>query len=215
MKVLLVTNTGNDIDKRGHNDGIRDTWLRQWKPDHRFVYGNQRGEPRDEGEIVVEDDTEDSYHSAARRTRGAAQYMLDNGYDFMFKTDVDTYVSVPRLFATPFWDHDYYGYIVDGSYYCSGGSGFWISRKGAHALAAALPQNGYEDVWVGETLVKAGIHAAHDKSFVAVDQHGPPFKWDNPAAWENVTTTHLGRGTGHYNPEWMRECHRKYTEFFP
>jgi len=54
-----------------------------------------------------------------------------------------------------------------------------------------------------------------DPRFFSTDQNIDFFKYDQPGCWDDgKMTVHLGRGTGHFNPDWMRSCHRSFIKAF-
>ncbi len=81
------------------------------------------------------------------------------GWDYLFKCDDDTYVSIPRLLAYDTAGRDYIGaQWKPGVNYASGGAGYFLSRKAAAIVAEKLTQaTGAEDLLVGQILRTAGI----------------------------------------------------------
>jgi hypothetical protein len=83
-------------------------------------------------------------------------------WDYLFKCDDDTYISIPRLLA--FCDMDLGGRDYVGAEwrpgvgYGSGGAGYFLSRKAAGLVAQRLEQaTGAEDLLVGRLLRAAGV----------------------------------------------------------
>ncbi len=89
-------------------------------------------------------------------------------WDYLFKCDDDTYVSIPRLLAYDLAGRDYIGAEWrPGVGYGSGGAGYFLSRKAAGLVARELEQaTGAEDLLVGEVLRAAGIRLSIDPRFV-------------------------------------------------
>jgi hypothetical protein len=75
-------------------------------------------------------------------------------WDYLFKCDDDTYVSIPRLLACDLAGRDYVGAEWrPGVGYGSGGAGYFLSRKAAGLVAEHLEQAaGAEDLLVGQIL---------------------------------------------------------------
>jgi hypothetical protein len=81
-------------------------------------------------------------------------------WDYLFKCDDDTYVSIPRLSAYDLAGRDYVGAEWrPGVDYGSGGAGYFLSRRAATIVQERLTTAaGAEDVEVGKVLRAAGIH---------------------------------------------------------
>lgn len=102
----------------------------------------------------------DDYPSLPQRTRAFCRWALQQpDWDYLFKCDDDTYVSVPRLAAYDPVGREYVGaewQLQAG--YGSGGAGYFLSRKAAALVAERLNQgSGAEDLLVGQVLRSAGI----------------------------------------------------------
>jgi hypothetical protein len=108
----------------------------------------------------------DDYPSLPQRTRWfcrwATEYSVPSTqWDYLFKCDDDTYVSIPRLLAyvdCELGGRDYVGAEWrPGVGYGSGGAGYFLSRKAAAIVAERLVQaTGPEDMLVGQILRAAG-----------------------------------------------------------
>jgi hypothetical protein len=116
----------------------------------------------------------DDYPGLPQRTmwfcRWATQYsVLSTQWDYLFKCDDDTYISLPRLLAFDPAGRDYIGAEWRiGVGYASGGAGYFLSRRAAAIVAerlAAYP-TGAEDLLVGRVLAAAGIELSIDPRFV-------------------------------------------------
>lgn len=106
-------------------------------------------------------DAPDTYEHLPQQVSAWIKWCLgQNGWDYLFKCDDDTYVSIPR-FAE--YDHpgaDYIGArcITNGVTYGHGGAGYFLSRRAAEIVAQRMTaQDGGEDYHVGQTLAQAGI----------------------------------------------------------
>jgi hypothetical protein len=149
----------------------RDTWVKDLAAypnvDVRFFYG--RGANRqplpDEVFLTCGDD----YASLPHKTKAMCQWAIEHGYDYIFKTDDDTFVWVDRLMNSGFEGHDYVGavsYISKFPY--ATGLGYWISAKAARLVAAGTPTGSMEDHWVGEVMHKHGIAHVCDHRYRSV-----------------------------------------------
>ena len=89
-------------------------------------------------------------------------------WDYLFKCDDDTYVSIPRLLAYDLADRDYVGAEWrPGVGYGSGGAGYFLSRRAAFLVAEQLEHaTGAEDLLVGRILRAAGIRLSIEPRLV-------------------------------------------------
>lgn len=189
----------------------RETWLAQWGNlvDCRFLLGDGNDTPAADEWIFPVDDT---YYGMPVKFTAMFQRALAEGYDYVFLIGIDTYVIIPRLLNVKLDGVVYAGGVNhDGGLSWVGGAGVWFGKSAIEVLArqVAGPQ-AHPDDWMGTVLKGAGIYPQEDLRYVYVDQQGPAFPWDKPEAWEGVVATHLGRGTGVYDPQWMYACHQGY-----
>ena len=131
----------------------------------------------------------DDYPSLPQRTLHFCRWALQQSdWDYLFKADDDTYVSIPRLLAYDQAGRDYIGSEwKPGAGYASGGSGYFLSRKAAGIVAEKLTvPTGAEDMEVGKVLRAAGVCFSIDQSRFRTwgDEH------NRPAADNNANTLH-------------------------
>ena len=110
------------------------------------------------------------YLSLPQRTRAFCQWAIArDDWDYLFKCDDDTYVSISRLIRYPL-TADYIGAEWrPGVGYASGGAGYFLSRRAAEVVAEHLTQKeGPEDVYVRDALASQGIPFTRDQRFVAL-----------------------------------------------
>jgi hypothetical protein len=179
VKILIAVVTCHRF--RGRADILRRTWVPDvgGKADVRFFLGNggvhDGNPPSDEVWLDVGDD----YKSLRLKTQAVFRWAVEQGYDFVFKTDDDVYVIPERLFKD-FLEVDYAGRVRPASHendapriygpkespFCSG-YGYWLSQKAAQIVATS-PENfdWAEDRYCGNMLFLAGIHPHHDVNFV-------------------------------------------------
>lgn len=196
----------------------RDTWLRDMHgiADYKFFLGL----PHSDAEDVVSLSTSDgpiwvSYRNGPRtlvlnrKTEGLIKYAFDNGYDFVFKCDDDTYVWPHRLIWGGFEQYDYSGFVdrhyakdIGFYHWAQGGAGYWLSRKAMSViLEHGLHLVPAEDFAVGQILARHGIKPHHDARYVpGATTHALA----NPSP--NFLTLHK------VSPEWMHRLHSKQHE---
>lgn len=103
----------------------------------------------------------DDYPSLPQRTMWFCRWALAQpGWDYIFKCDDDTYVSLPRLLAYDLAGRDYVGVEwKPGVAYASGGAGYFLSRRAAEIVEQRLANvaTGAEDQEVGKVLRQASV----------------------------------------------------------
>lgn len=157
MLIAIPSREGN-VEKR---QACRDTWLRccESSVSHLFFLGGTT-QTTVADEILL--DCPDDFLS--HKVQAMCQFAFDQGYDYLFKCDDDTYVNTPRLLASGFEKHDYVGRSC--GIHAQGGAGYWLSHKAMGILAEA-PKSDWpsEDRWVGRTLHAAGIFITSDHRY--------------------------------------------------
>ena len=158
MKVLIGVMSCIRDAQNGCHDALRRTWVTRMVPGIDYVIFVGQGDivlKSDEVQLDINDD----YAHLPEKSQAMRKWSLDNGYEFMFKADRDTYLSPQRLLDSGFENYDYSGHFpgypipgylppldkthldcVDpaGKYpYCSGGCGYWTSKKAMEAIVAA------------------------------------------------------------------------------
>jgi hypothetical protein len=207
MKILIATISCQRDRDSGRQQVARDTWLAEWGHlvDHKFWLG---GACEDQAEDELIFPVDDTFMGVPFKTQAGHRWAYEQGYDYVFISSLDTYVIVPRLLEYDLAGRQYVGHLYEG--YITG-VGYWLGRDALQAIAAATPEFAYEDKWVGGVLAAAGIGPSADPRYCGQDQHGPPFPYDDPGVWaRDIFAVHLGRGTGNFDPQWMRDCHASY-----
>lgn len=158
----------------------RQTWLRDlpYEVDYRYFLGQPS---RHDADVVYLPSADGPNWNGPYRTRvgnrkteAIVRYALDNGYNYVFKCDDDTYVRVELLLKSGFEKHDYSG--ITASHYAfngighyrwsQGGAGYWLSRRAMEIIAEhGLHLVPAEDFAVGQLLAKYGIHPSHDERY--------------------------------------------------
>ena len=161
MKTLIaITSCARDREKQ---QAQRDTWIKDIPAgvDYRFFLGQGNADAKDD-EVFL--DVPDTYVGLTHKTKGLLEWALAQGYDYIYKTDVDTLVHVKNLLDSGFSAHDYMGGLngIDGVIFASGGAGYWLSAKAARFIVARKVQDGCEDVLVAQIMKDNGIGLHED-----------------------------------------------------
>jgi hypothetical protein len=130
-------------------------------------------------------------------------------HDFIFKTDSDTFLSIPRLLASGFEKYDYSGFTREewNPTYCYG-PGYWVSQKSMKILATSdwnlhrhpiYPDA--EDVMVGMVLFYSGILPHHDARY----GHFTPVLWNNTKILQHLSSRRK------FEVEDMYLAHQRFT----
>lgn len=163
-------------------EAVRATWqgyLAAFKSyvELRFFYGQPMADrqPLDD-EVFL--DVPDAYDSLPVKVQAIYQWALQQRFDFVFKTDDDTFVYLDRLLASGFENYDYLGYCSGDQHlplkdrYASGGSGYWLSSKAMGLVTQAKVDDWAEDRWVGKVLFSRGIKVTRDTRYLpGFDRH--------------------------------------------
>ncbi len=156
----------------------------------------------------------DGYPYLTYKLRAELRWMVEYEYDFVFKTDVDTCVHIPRLLASGFEQHDSVGFEYIGKWsdrtepppgYAAGGLGFWLSNRACRLLMDAPVTFVADDYWVGVALKPHGIFVHHD----------PRYCWtwnDKDTTRQQMITVHLGGRSGSYDKRIMYDAYRRLME---
>jgi|SRR5579862_9195170 len=168
MKILIAVTSCHAFRDRA--DSVRATWAKEVEgADVRYFLG--KGEPQRPDEVIL--DCPDGYHYLSMKTQLIRRWAVENGYDYLWKIDDDTYVRPERLLGDGFAALDYVGRLrgSSGNYlapYCSGFC-YGLSRKALELLAPlswAVNEDFSEDRWTGNKLLSLGITPHHEAQFV-------------------------------------------------
>ncbi len=143
MRCLVAIMSCESYRVNGNNQALRDTWLpdvaKELGLEYRIFMG--QGSKIENGDEVLLD-VPDDYSHVSFKGREVHKYALENGYDFIYKCYPDTYLCPSRLMKSGFQDYDYVGNFAcklrTGQQYCTGGTGYWLSKK-AYRLLIAYP----------------------------------------------------------------------------
>ncbi len=143
MKCLIAIISCESYRVNGNNQALRDTWLPDVAKEpglHYKIFMGQGSKPDKEDEVFL--DVPDDYQHISYKGREIHKYALDNDYDFVYKCYPDTYLCPSRLMRSDFQNYDYVGNFAcklkSGQQYCTGGTGYWLSRK-AYSLLIDCP----------------------------------------------------------------------------
>lgn len=153
---------------RGYEQSLRDTWIKDVPEgiDHRFFLGfsSTDGDPRrkdDEVALEVGDALQDLTHKMV----AVCAWALAQGYDYLFKCDLDTLVRPIGLLQSDFKSWDWVG--GQNSFFASGGAGYTLSRRAMRAVIEHEIESGpAEDVNTAHALLSQGIELHHDPRFL-------------------------------------------------
>jgi hypothetical protein len=203
-KIIIGVQTHPADLQNGRIDAARETWMSEWRhlAKSLFFFDNTHKDPKPD-EIIL--DAPNGMLWMPWKTRAAAIWALEHGYDYMFYVPTDCYVCVPRLLVSGFESCDYTGYHAYDEPHIGGGSGYWLSTRGLRAVAGYGPHADYEDRWVGSACRANGIEAVHDPRYWSHEQ--PELL--------GIITAHLSDNTTYpatYEPTFMRAYHKQYME---
>ncbi len=190
----------------------RNTWLTDLprSMDYKFVLGHN-GIPGQIGDGIYlgEDDYKpeqglQKYPTLPTKTKLLCKYALATGYDYLFKTDTDTLVNPENLLFSDFEDWDYSGGYnqEESGEFCSGGAGYWLSRKAMKVVANSAVTHWSEDVFVALALKEKGILPVWNSGY----------RWKpGEIVDKDMITLHLRSALNQqtYDPQWMYQYYEK------
>jgi hypothetical protein len=134
----------------------------------------------------------DEYQDLPQKTQAFCVWAISRpDWDYLFKCDDDTAISIRRLLAYPTNGADYIGAKWKPSVtYASGGAGYLLSREAARIVSEGLRRTrGPEDLFVGEVLLEAGLDLRTEPKFIPWGK-----MHHRPAAGNGYITAHaVGR----------------------
>lgn len=130
---------------------VRDTWWNKQPFDYKFFFGqNGKRQPLAD-EVFLE--VPDGFDHFAEKNKAICRWALEQGYDWLFHCDDDTFVRFLEVPTTG----DQIGrapYGFGGKNYICGGSGFWLSRHALELIANSRCTFTHEDdVWIGRVVM--------------------------------------------------------------
>lgn len=200
------------------HDAIRETWFKNIHvTDKRFFYGMdtsmslQCDDPDTTGLNCLDD-----YNSLSLKTQAICRWALERDFDFVFKCDTDTvlnpwefvfsaFPSPPDYLGGENADVNVPGFPPNRIEFCSGGAGYWLSKKALTIVAdAPIIKTSAEDVFVADALLKYGIKPTFH----------PGYRWRPGAVIDkDVVTLHLSSASQKkYEPSQMYEAYQQIKE---
>jgi len=165
-------------DWMGHShQAIRETWGKNLINLVFFMGNGSRSTAmpeRDEKFLNVPD----GYDDLPFKTREILRWSIEHLYDYVFLCDVDSFVIPSKLLKSGFEKYDYFGIngrtwgqpfiynavdrhgqdhvMANCLAWCSGGYGYFVSRRAAQYIVTQEPNIWAEDLWVGQVLGRKG-----------------------------------------------------------
>ena len=189
LKILLAVETCAKYHSR--RVAQRRTWLKHLPDGLDWKYFVGKTEQLVNEPDIVRLYCGDGYNDLIQKTRMVIRWAVQGGYDYLFKTDDDTYVDATKLLASGFEQHDYVGWSRQRTY-AQGGSGYWLSRKAMLKITHdtdPTPETLAEDQHIGAVLARHEIYPVHDGRYLV----GPSPKWDGwptRSARNDIITLH-------------------------
>lgn len=121
------------------------------------------------GGVELQLPCEDDHQHLSKKVVGFLKWALANRpFDYLLKSDDDTFLVPHRLTRLNVAGKDYVGYIHTKPVpFANGGAGYLLSRRAAEAVVLQLNAVSYhEDMLVGQAISEAGISAEHDDRFI-------------------------------------------------
>lgn len=194
---------------RGFHDAVRETWGKSPAITYKFLVGSTFMQPAKEAfgqpDTIVLPVPDGKEHLALKILEGI-KWARKARHDFIFVAWNDTYCFTRRMEGTNWARLDYTGHFrgeeveqmgkVALGCYASGGSGYWVSPYFSDRIVEEIPDHWADDVWMGRVAKKHGIQGTQDYRYFSKGSYKP-----------EALTVHLSRGTGNYDPQWMRDTH--------
>jgi hypothetical protein len=210
MRTLIAIKSCVWDSDRGAHQAILETWGKDVVgADLLFFVGYDRA-LNNAVEGTVQIPTRDDYEHLQHKTHAILRWSIQQGYDYTFLADNDTFLIPERLMKCHFENYDYFGLFETGNVmlgttftldwygeavpnfypWASGGYGYFVSRKAAEIVVATDPGRWTEDMYVGQSLgprIKRGIAAGKILGFqreISWHYHSEPgnFETYNPAS---------------------------------
>lgn len=143
----------------------------------------------------------DTYPYLPYKIRAIRKWAWTEGYEYIFKCDVDTFLKPGKLIDSGYWRKDYVGngsflegperLEVEGKY-AWGGAGYWLSKAAYESTIDCPIDCMFEDAWTGKHLLLNGIHLSLDDRYCfSIGQ------------LDYAISIHLGESTGEYSKDSM------------
>ncbi len=208
--LVAIESCHRDRDKQ---QAQRDTWLSEIiSADYKFFLGQPKTKDQCLDEVFL--DVDDSYEALSIKTQAICEWAYKHDYDWLFKCDIDTVLNGKKAMISGGQDYvggenadvNIPGFPPGRIEFCSGGAGYWLSRKALTIVANApiIIKTQAEDVFVAHALLQHGIKPIFH----------PGYRWRPGAVIDkDVVTLHLSSALQKkYEPSQMYEAYRQIKE---
>jgi hypothetical protein len=193
MPIILTISC--EAHRGAEQQAVRDTWRHLsmgWPFEQKFLLGRNSKEPQWDEWVL---DADDTHAGIQEKVRAAFRRCEEEGLDHAFLCCNDTYIVPCRMQMSGYRHYDYTGSPCPGGGHARGGDGYWVSPGARYYLAREhLVPGQYADVVNFHTLLANKIPLHVDTRY------------------GTSITKHLSRGTGNYDPQWMRDLHKHFME---
>lgn len=165
-------------------DELRKVWVPSlYKIDYRIFYG--RGATRKPLPDEVFLDVNDDYLSLPAKMKEIYRWVVNQGYEYVFKVDDDVYVEVSRLIPCGWQKYEYSGRVnYAGKAPYASGACYWLSKRAMQLIVnEPLGEDTAEDRWVGFTLHQHGVNLYDESRYNLV------VYLNRPPAWQTDITS--------------------------
>jgi hypothetical protein len=148
---------------RHYQQEQRSTWIKDIPTgtDYKFFLGNPKDTPSSD-EIFL--DVADDWSSITQKCVLMFSWVLEHGYTWAFKCDLDTLVRPRQLLGSGLDVYDWVG--GRNSFFASGGAGYGLSRRAMeNVLRHPITTTCEEDVHMARALLEQGIELHADPRF--------------------------------------------------
>jgi hypothetical protein len=224
MKWLIAVGSCEAYERKGNNDAMRNTWLEEASKlgiPHRFFHGF--GATQKDDVVIVPCD--DSYGGLMQKDKWMYAWAIEQGYDYVYRCDHDSYCRPERLLKCEFEKYDLAG-CKGPMNSIEGGPGFFISNRACqiyvdeieeackgHVIQGKYVDTDYHnsylnDWWTTALVTDHNLIKAGSSSFVhltSIDEMGP--RKNN-----NYISAHLStiKGKENYSPSFMLQKHQEW-----
>lgn len=156
------------LDQQARVNTIRDTWIKSLGDiPYKFFYGTRlrttNRAPQSQLRPALSDevylDCGDNYTENPAKMKAICRYALANGFDYILRTDDDTFIYPDRLLATDWASFDYSGSCATDDFHPGGC--LLLSRRMMEIIIAAPITNYADDVWIGKVAKDYRIPMHH------------------------------------------------------
>lgn len=226
MKLLIGIGSCEAYENKGNNDAMRNTWLEEASKlgiPHKFFHG-LGATPKDDVVLVP---CNDNYGGLMQKDKWMYVWALEQGYDYVYRCDHDSYCRPERLLGCDVEKYDLAG-CKGPMNSIEGGPGFFISKKACqiyvdeiesackeHIIQGKLVSTNYynsylNDWWTTALVADHQLPKAGSESFV----HLTSLVAIGPRRDNNFVSAHLSpiKGKEQYSPSFMLQKHEEWLQ---